>query len=451
MMEETRKSVRILAIDDHIAARNQYATCLRNIYHLELADSAQVALEKAKVAPFDLYITDLMMPGMDGIQFIRKLKKLQPDAGIIVVSQTEEIDLAIGAFREKPLDFLRKPIRNSLLLNAIEKNLEMRQLQSKLAVLTSVSAKDANCPEPVLGDSPEMKVFWETTQQIAQSTINPAILICGESGTGKEVVARCLHQWSNRTAGPFIAMNCGLLSPNLTASELMGVEKGVATGVERSIGKFRAADGGTLFLDEIAELPLDVQPMLLRVLQERVVVPVGGYTEYPVNIRVIAATNKDLRQLVTQRLFREDLFYRIAVVRLDVPPLRNRKSDILALLQHLYRRHGGSGILPMSDSEIKQWIAYDWPGNIRQLENALLSRIISGNPINLTLSAATSLDSSRPDMHEFIKGKTWEQIRSEVFTCSLNQAEGNIRQAARALDIPKSTLWEFFKKNQPIS
>lgn len=446
---QTRKNARILIVDDHLSARQLYASFLRDHYDITIAASGEEALQKAADSSYDLYITDLIMPGMDGITFIKKLRKIHPDAGVIVSSQTEEIDMAVAAFRQKPLEFLRKPIRKTLLINAIERNLELNSLRENLSALSTFTGQDPSCPEPVFGVSQRMKEFWGKVKKVATMPMNAAVMITGESGCGKEVVARQIHRWSNRSGKPFIAVNCGLLTRELAASELLGVGRGVATGVEQRQGKFALADGGAIFLDEITELPLTVQPMLLRVLQERTVTPVGVEKELPVDVMVLTATNKNIAECVRNGSFREDLFYRLSTVTLEIPPLRQRPEDIPALLEHLFRRHGGSGSVPIDNEELKTWMDYDWPGNVRQLENALINRVLIGLSFKPEHSAAVG-SSSRSDMIDLNENMSWEDIRAKVFTHAVDRAGGSIREAARMLGIPKSTLWEYMRK-QPAS
>lgn len=439
----------ILAVDDSLSCRRLYSSYLKDACSLTIASSGKEALELARKNRFDLYITDLMMPGIDGISFIKKLRTFHPDAGVIVVSQTDEIDLAVGAFRQKPLEYLRKPIKKNLLLNAVKRNLEINALRENVSALRQETSHDPSCPDPVLGVSPVMKAFWTRVKRIAEMEIATAILVTGESGTGKEVVARQIHRWSKRYRGPMISTNCGMLTRELAASELMGVAKGVATGVEPRRGKFSVADGGTLFLDEVAELPCEVQPMLLRALQERKIVPVGTANEIPIDVRVVAATNKDLNEDVQNGEFREDLLYRLSVVTIEIPPLRQRREDIPLLLQHLHKRHGGTGTLPLDSTEMVSWQECDWPGNIRQLENALINRIIAGHPIEpgrMHPGAAQQAEHII-DLSQSIE---FDEIKRRVFSHALRQADGNLREAARKLGVAKSTLWEYFRKNSAM-
>jgi DNA-binding NtrC family response regulator len=442
----------ILALDDHAAIRQLYKAYLGDIYDLDLAANAKEALEKATMKSYDLYLVDLIMPGVNGIQFIRELRKLNPESAVIVISQTDEIDLAVEAFREHPMDFLRKPVQKNLLLSTVQRNLELRKLKTRIRHLSDESSKDSRCPEPVWGISPVMDQFREKIRRIGESGLSGAVLITGETGSGKEVSARQLHRWSLRKKGPFIAVNCGLLTKELAASELLGIERGVATGVEAREGKFALANGGTLFLDEIGELPLEVQPVLLRVLQERRFMRVGGLREESVDVAVIAATNKDLAQEVRAGRFREDLFYRICAITVRNPPLRDHADDIPFLIDHLYRRHGGSGPLPLTEDEIEAWKRLSWPGNIRQLENALLNRLIEGESFDPLMNAeifhpqlsSRSMDANLPaSMDELIGKVPFEAIKMHLFQSALHRSEGNFRKAARLLGIPSSTLWDF--------
>ncbi len=441
------KTHKILAVDDHASTRHLYSSYLKPFYRIDLAAGGAEALQKIKTEQYDLYVTDLIMPGMDGIQFIRALRKIHPDAPVIVVSQTDEIDLAIGAFREHPLEFLRKPLKKSLFLAAVERCLDRANLQRENRNLRHVTGTDAHCPEPVTGKSSTvMTEFWDRVRTTAESPLAVPVLITGESGVGKEVVARQIHRWSRRHAHAFVAVNCGLLTPQLAAGDLMGVEKGVATGVDPRQGKFQAAEGGTLFLDEITELPGDVQTMLLRTLQEKTIMALGSHTETAVDVRVIAATNQDLKERVRDGRFREDLFYRLSVLTLDVPPLRRHPEDIPDLLTHLLKRHGGGEALPLEPDEHREWMAYAWPGNIRQLENALLQRLVTGKPIHLEQSAATS-ELPPTGITDYLQaGWEWDRIKTEIFREALRQTNGNLREAARKLGIPKTTMWEYCRE-----
>ena len=443
-MMKKRLKHEILAVDDHVSMRRLYRSYLSGDFHIDLAANAKTALEMATETDYDLYIIDLMMPGMNGIQLIRKLKGIRSEIACIVVSQTDEIDMAIDAFREHALDFLRKPVSKKMLKHTVNRVLKNKTDQMKLLHLQNDSGRSFQCPEPVYGHSEEMKLFWKRVRKIASSGISPSVLITGESGSGKEIVARQLHRWSSRGHGPFLAVNCSVLRGDLVVSELMGIEKGVATGVNKQPGKFRLADGGTLFLDEISELPKSVQPLILRALQERVIRPVGGNREYPIDTMVLTATNRDLKRMIATGEFREDLYYRLSVVNVDVPPLRSHREDIPILLDHLYRRHGGRGELNFSNTELESWQQYHWPGNIRELENVLINRIIMDQPIDPS-SMDFSEVSTDDSVKDWLKARSFRDVRDYMFKYALERTDGNIRQASKLLQVTPSTVWHFLK------
>ncbi|MBN1355059.1 sigma-54-dependent Fis family transcriptional regulator [bacterium] len=440
--------MRILVADDQSIARRFYQVCMEPLYTVDLAANGPEALKIATSTHHDLYIVDLMMPGMSGIELIRRLREIQPDPPVIIISQTDDIDLALEALREQPFEFLRKPVSKSLLLHTIGRCIASREIRQRLTRANDQTALDARCPEPVLGDSSTMSAFWNRLRDVAQSELNVAVLITGESGTGKEVAARHLHRCFRGRSGPFIAMNCGLMRPDLAPSEIFGIEKGVATGVSARTGRFQIADQGTLFLDEVAELPADVQPALLRVLQDKTVTPVGGKTGIQVDVRVIAATNKNLGEQVEKGRFREDLYFRLSVVQLHIPPLRNRKDEIPLLLDHLYRRHGGQGDVPLTKNEMRAFIAYEWPGNIRELETALLNRMITGGPVDPAASGIRHSRTANGELLErWMQNRPWQDLKTEIYAHVLKTCNGNTRLAAGRLRISHTSMWEFARKH----
>jgi DNA-binding NtrC family response regulator len=438
----------ILVVEDQVTTRRFYEICLKQNHTVVAVANGVEALKQVADRHFDLYVVDLMMPGMSGIETIRKLKDIHPDPTILVISQTEDLDLAIDAFHEQPVAFLRKPVTKPQLIHTVKTILNTRLIRSKLDQLSKQTAIDANCPDPVLSVSGIMSGFWENVRKISGSRLHVPVLLSGESGVGKDVVARRLHSLSSRCAGPFVTVNCGLMRSELAASDLLGIEKGIATGVEARSGKFMLADKGSLFLDEIAELPLDVQPVLLRVLQDNIVYPVGGKDGFHVDVRIIAATNKNLPQLVREGKFREDLYYRLSVVQLVVPPLRDRKQEIPELLEHLYRRHGGEGALPLTGDELDQWMQLSWPGNIRQLESALINRMISSEPLDPSgIFQSCSTQPTGNEIDRWLEGRSWKEIKEAVYRHVLSSCEGNTRRAASRLKISHTAMWEFSKKH----
>ncbi len=448
---QTQKRLKILAVDDTEAARRLYTSYLTPDFEIVTASNGPAGLEKAANQSFDLYIVDLMMPGMNGIEFIRALRIRQPKANVLVVSQTENLDMAINAFREHPCDFLRKPVEKTLLKQTIRRITEVHVLQDALAAAHRETACPPECPEPVIGRSASMQRLWEGVSRIANSPMCRSVLLTGESGTGKEIIARQIHRQASVLGGPFIAVNCGLLRAELAGSELLGIEKGTATGVDPRKGKIEIAHGGTLFLDEISELPPDVQPMLLRVLQDRLLTPIGGHSERPVDVRVIAATNRDMTDAVRSGRFREDLYYRIAAIRLEIPPLRNRRDDIPDLVDHLFRRHGGRGPVPFDQSEIERLQRFDWPGNIRQLENLVIQKMVLGDiPDVDPIGSGAPLMALEAAVATLADGRTFSQIRDLIFSHVLAQCGGSMSRAAHRLDVSRSTIWEFTKRPKSI-
>ena len=436
----------ILAIDDHATARQFYKSCLESDYDVELAASGLEGLKIVRERKFDLYLLDLMMPGMNGVECIRELRKIHTDAPVLVVSQTEDIDLTVKAFKEDLVDFFRKPVQRELLLHAIRKNLQFKGIQTGLNRMQKESANDFQCPDPVLGPSDRMREFWNQIKQIAASQIRAAVLLTGESGTGKEVASRQLHRLSDRSRGPFIAVNCALLNGQLAASELFGIEKGVATGVTERTGKFMLADKGTLFLDEVAELSLEVQAALLRVIQDQKVMPMGARKAKQVDVSIISATNKNLQHLMTEGKFREDLFYRLAPIQLHIPSLRDHAEDVPALLEFLYRRRGGTGPLPLSPQEIAHWQQLPWPGNIRELENALINRVILNQPPTGPNPPQSVANLDLDDIfNRLLEQFSFKEIRQQIYKFALQQCGGNIRQTAGRLGISPAAVHDFVK------
>lgn len=443
-----QQRIKILAVDDTEAARRLYHMYLAQEFDLDLASSGYEGLRKSSEHAYDVFLVDLMMPGMNGIEFIHKLRDSFPSANVIIISQTDDLDIAIDAFREHPFDFLRKPIEKTILRNAIRRSLEMQELKQALEIAHVESAHSSDCPKPVIGRSTCMKKIWDIIDRLSQSPLCRAVLLTGESGTGKEIVARQIHSRSLLFRGPFVAVNCGLLRAELAGSELFGIEKGTATGVDARKGKIEAANSGTLFLDEITELPTDVQPMLLRALQERVIVPIGSHSEKHVDLRIIAATNRNILESVKAGRFREDLYYRIAAIRIDIPALREHVEDIPDLIEHLYRRHGGRGAPPFDASEYEELKHRHWPGNIRQLENLVIQKMVLGSIDADEISVAASEQDIKQALASITRNRNFAQIRDLIFDSVLNSCNGNMSHAAHWLDLSRSTIWEFTKRTK---
>jgi len=365
---------RILVVEDLEDARTSLQTLLTMALDLEVdvAEDGKEALELLESRPYSLVVTDLRMPKMDGMKLIEEIQARRLPVTIVVTTGHGSVNEAVQAMRMGAYDFLTKPPDPQYLCLLVKRALRERSLQDEVVALRRQLA-DVNSFQNVISKSPQMHDLFELIGRVAETT--STILITGETGTGKEQFARAIHQASSRVRdGKFVPINCAAVPETLLESELFGHEKGSFTGaVQQRTGRFEQADGGTIFLDEIGDVPLAMQAKLLRVLQERTFERVGGSGTIEVDVRVIAATHQPLEKLVKAGKFREDLFYRLNVIRLDVPPLRNRREDIPVLAVHFVQKYCRTmGQLPaISPDAMTLLLSHDWPGNIRQLENAM--------------------------------------------------------------------------------
>src|SRR5450432_3482920 len=369
------KKARILVVDDEASARSGLCKLLEQEgYEVETAADGVQALELVSENAPALVVTDLKMPNMDGMELLAKLREQYPGVPAIVTTAFGEVSSAVQAMRAGAEDYLTKPIDFDTLLLAVERTLQRRELATEAENLRrQLRTRDHAGLEGLIGTSPAMQRVYGMTKQVAPS--RATVLITGESGTGKGELARALHALSPRASAPFVALHCSALAESLLESELFGHEKGAFTGAERRrIGRFEQADGGTLFLDEIGEIPAATQVKLLRVLQEKTFERVGGNAPVRVDIRLIAATNKDLASEVREHRFREDLYYRLNVVHIEMPPLRLRGQDVSTLAEHFVRRFSEENhkrVNGLSAGARSKIIAHRWPGNVRELENAM--------------------------------------------------------------------------------
>lgn len=406
------------------------------------AENGLSAQRMLKERPYDAMLVDLKMPGMDGLQLIEWARGEGLHLPIIMMSAHGEIADAVTALKEGAQDYVVKPFDPEELVAKLKKLVEAQQVQEMVAGVSSSEGDDG----AFIGQSPQIQRIKALIRRIQDSS--STVLITGESGTGKEVVARAIHAASHQKHGPFVAINIGGVPENLLESELFGYEKGAFTGaVARKSGKFELADGGTLFLDEIGDMPLALQVKILRVLQERKITRLGGTTPMPINARIVAATNKDLEKMVQEGKFREDLFYRLNVVRIQIPPLRERKDDIPLLAAGILSRLNaqvGHKVKGFTPAALQELCAYDFYGNVRELENVLERAVIFSSGDEITVddldlrSGAFTKEQKTATVDK--EAKSLKDIEQDAIIQSLRRWEGNRTKAAKELGISRRTL-----------
>ena len=438
----------VLVIDDEPEACELVEMILvREGIKVTSCQEPAVALELIIDQHFDAVLTDLTMPGMDGLELCQRVLGARPDLPVIVLTGAGSIDVAVSAIRIGAFDFLTKPTEAKLLLVAIHRAIEHRQLVSELARL-EVGDAPARA-DGVLGSSAPMRRAFALVHRVASS--EASVLIHGETGTGKELIARAIHAQSSRAKGPFVAVNCAAIQPALFESELFGHVRGAFTDAkDNRRGLFLEAAGGTIFLDEVGELPLELQPKLLRSLQERTIRPVGSDKEFPFDSRIISATNRVLEDEIFERRFREDLYYRLNVVRIDIPALREREADIPLLAQHFldgFSAKQGLAKLSLLPAAAAKLVAYPWPGNVRELENcmeraiALCRRGEVGEedlPDKVRAHRPASFGIAANNEGEIV---TMDALERTYVARALSLLGGNKTRAAQALGIDRRTLY----------
>ena len=370
----------VLVVDDDPTQRRLLQAAVEKAgFACRVAPDGESGLAMSRNATdgVDVVLLDLIMPGMSGMEVLEKLQEVRPDLPIMVLTATGSIDTVVQAMRAGAIDFFVKPASPERVIVSIRNALQMSDLRTEVKRLKKTAGGELSFDD-MIAAAPPMRQVVRLGQRAASSNI--PILILGESGVGKEVIARCIQGASERSGRPFITVNCGAIPENLVESTLFGHEKGSFTGaVSKQLGKFAEADGGTLFLDEVGELPLEMQVKLLRALQEGEVDPIGARRPVKVDVRIVSATNKDLSQLVAEGRFREDLYYRLNVFPIDMPPLRDRREDIPAMVQHFIKRFNaseGTKVSGASAAAMSVLNAYDWPGNVRQLENMIFRAVV---------------------------------------------------------------------------
>jgi DNA-binding NtrC family response regulator len=439
----------ILFVDDDQQILNIVATYLgRKGYAVDTVHNGLTALEKIKQNEYLVVFTDLIMPEISGLDLLRAVKDDSPATEVIIVTGYGTIESAIEALKLGGYDYLQKPINFERLKILIDRIVEKKQLQLE-NVLFKRRLKERYNYDQIVGKSSKMQQIYEIIDRI--STGSPTVLIQGESGTGKELVANVIHQNSVRRNRPFIPVNCGAIAEGLLESELFGHLKGAFTGaVKDTIGLFKAANGGTIFLDEIAEVPPSLQVKLLRVLQERKIRPVGDTRESEVDVRVIAATNKNLDEAIRNKSFRKDLYYRLNVISVHMPPLREIREDIPHLVQHFikkFSRESQRDMPRLAPDAMDILMRYKWPGNVRQLENAI-ERAFALGVGDMIRSTDLPMELREADGAPMMKENNFNLLENEkeLIKRALQQVNGNKAEAAKLLGINLTTVYRKMEK-----
>ena len=436
----------LLAEDEKITRITLTQTLGKEGYDVTSCEDGRQGLALLQSKQFDVVITDLRLPGVSGMELLRTAKERLPHCVVILMTAYATVENAVEALKLGAYDYLTKPFTPDRLLSMLSHIRELHTILDENKELKKRLESFEN--KSIIGQSPQMTKLQQTIQSVAARDYT--VLIEGESGTGKELVARALHFHSPRKDQPFITINCASIPESLLESELFGHEKGAFTGaIKRHVGYFERANGGTIFIDDIDDFPFTLQVKLLRVLQEREIVRVGGTSSVAVDVRVICATKVDLKERVLKGLFREDLFYRLDIIRIKIPPLRERREDILPLLTHFFEKYGNPDKQKLLTIDVLALLqSYSWPGNVRELENlserliALSETVIPEEIIRESISLGHTRPQSNeqgtnsyPPYTEFMKEK-----ESEIIAWALKKADHNITAAAELLGLPRSTL-----------
>jgi len=446
----------ILIVDDELSMRELLEYMLkREGYRVDCAENGRKAAALVAQNGYDLLLCDIRLGDMSGLDVLRACKKHHPETVVIMISAYASTEIAVEAMNEGAYDYVPKPFNKDELMETVAKAVKLRTIEQEKALLNGELKRSLNFGM-IVGNSPAMQHIYKMIRQVSRTKTN--VLITGESGTGKELIARAIHMESDRRGQPFVAINCGGIPESLMESELFGHKKGSFTGaIQDKPGLFQEAHRGTIFLDEIGELSLPIQVKLLRAVQEKTVRPVGGTEDLPVDIRIVSATNKSLEKEVIAGKFREDLYYRLNVIEIKVPALRERKADLKPLAQHFlekYAREMGKEISKLSSYALDLMLKYDFPGNVRELEN-LLERSVALSTTNIILPDSLALSvhkrrwiegvkDRRYDVDEVPKGVALDSILEEIEAAYLRKAlecsSGNKNRAAELLGISFRSL-----------
>lgn len=438
----------VLLVDDDADLREVLRLSLEEAsFEVYTASRGEDALDLLEREPVEVLLTDLRMRGLDGLEVCRRACEIKPQVPVIVTTAFGDMAAAVSAIRAGAYDFLSKPVETDALEIALDRAVQHKRLSSEIGELQRRLETLSGGSPDVIGESREIKSLWSILERAAQS--DSTVLITGETGSGKELVARSLHARSPRAAGPFVPLNCAAVPEALLESELFGHTRGAFTDAKtQRQGLFQRADGGTVFLDEIGDMPPVLQAKLLRVLQERRVRPVGSDREIPVEVRVIAATHRDLEAAVEEGTFRQDLLYRINVIQLEVPPLRDRGNDVLLLAQHFLERYAaraGRAIVGFSAEAAAKLVSYDWPGNVRELQNCVERAVaLTRHDRIVVADLAPRVRAHEPSpgqLDDEIDLIPLEQVERRHILRVLQAVGGNKARAASILRIGRKTLY----------
>ncbi len=450
---------RILVVDDAEDTLLICAATLEKLANAEvvLETQSRRAAKRLEAESFDLLLTDMCMPEMDGVELLKVARKFHPDLSVVVITAYPKVETAVDCLKLGASDYVTKPLLPDDLLATVRRLLDGRRLREENELLQRQIGRNGPS-EQIVGRSPSVLTVMDTIQKVAETDVD--VLIVGETGTGKELVARRIHALSARSGQRFVPADCAAIPENLLESEFFGHERGAFTGAtSRSMGLLEFADNGTLFLDEIAELPLPMQAKLLRTLQERRFRRVGGHEEITVDVRVLAATNRDLAEEMREKRFREDLYYRIHVARITLPPLRERPEDIPLLVQHFverYSREMGKGVVQVDPEMLEILCRYPWPGNVRELQNVIgRTMALTRHPMltpedlpeDVVLKAGEPGAADRSGFFA-LRSQRVAAFEKEYLSALLRSYEGEVTAAAREAKIPRGTLYRLLKKHE---
>jgi DNA-binding NtrC family response regulator len=446
-----KKLWNIMVVDDEEVMRESLAAWLREDgYSVDTAESGKEAIDKTNNKDYAIYFIDLKMPGgHDGIETMMEIRKIRPDASIIIVTAYATVDTAITAMKEGAQEYIVKPCNPEEISLLVSRIIKIKNLQRENSILRKKLTKQYSFCD-IISKNPKMMEIFGLIKEVA--SLRSTVMIQGESGTGKELIARAIHYSGDRAGKPFVGVSCAALTESLLESELFGHEKGSFTGATgQKKGKFEIAEGGTIFLDEIGDISPKLQLNLLRILQERNFYRVGGSEQIDVDVRVIAATNRNLEEAVREGRFRDDLFYRLNVINIHLPALRDRKEDIPILVHNFIERIGpelGREVSDISEGALKILLNHNWPGNVRELENAVERAIVTCKSKVLTEDDFAFLvaHANETKQWDIPPELTLDEIENQAIMATLHRTHGNIKEASSILGVDRSTLYDRIKK-----